>query len=108
MGMFDYIHYKCPSCKKVVEEQTKIGECGLNHYYVGDILSELPAIDIEGDAIYYEPAPYIILGEIMEYGLQCPNCGCESSVILHPFPTLNQLHNVISIKEKDNNDSKRT
>ena len=94
MGMFDYVHYKCPKCKELVEEQSKASDCTLAHYFIGDgsIAYELPILEDEWEEnIEYLPAPLEIIAEASRYGLECKHCGYKtkpvisSSYVLVPF-----------------------
>jgi DNA-directed RNA polymerase subunit RPC12/RpoP len=76
MGMFDYVYYRCPKCKEVVEEQSKAGSCSLIRYYLGDIAYELPEFKDEyGNAEPVIPAPPEIVAEASKFGLVCSKCG---------------------------------
>ncbi len=83
MGMFDYVHYKCPSCGELVEEQSKAADCDLNHYFLGDIAYELPEFkDCYDEIEEILPAPLEILAEVQRYGLTCTHCGTHTKIRL--------------------------
>ena len=37
MGMFDTVHFRCPSCGDGMEEQSKAGNCRLSNYSAGSV-----------------------------------------------------------------------
>jgi len=44
--MFDTVHYKCPGCGRMIEEQTKAGDCRMNNYHEGSVPAEIAASEI--------------------------------------------------------------
>jgi len=41
MGMYDTVHVICPSCKKLIEFQTKAGVCELKNYSSSSVPPEV-------------------------------------------------------------------
>jgi hypothetical protein len=78
MGMFDTVHYRCPSCGKYREEQTKLGECCLADYSMPE------------DGVH-RPIPETLLLELAkqqaEKPLQCWGCGRKYRIVIIPEPT---------------------
>ena len=48
MGMFDSVFVACPKCHKVMEFQSKAGECDLKRYRSDSVPPEI-AIDLAGE-----------------------------------------------------------
>lgn len=48
MGMFDSVHITCPTCKHLVEFQSKVGECWLHDYPEYSVPPHIAA-DVDGD-----------------------------------------------------------
>jgi hypothetical protein len=48
MGMFDTVHFNCPSCNKLMEVQTKAGDCNLRIYHSDEVPLGI-ADDLNGD-----------------------------------------------------------
>lgn len=67
MGMYDHIAVNCPHCGAVNEDQTKMGECFLGYYALGDD----PIMDV------------IIEDHDWE---DCPHCGEPFHVALEVKP----------------------
>ena len=63
MGMFDTIHMTCEKCGERFEEQTKGGECGLNHYGLSD-------------------APIDALSGLDRKNIVCSHCGAEYEIVI--------------------------
>ena len=60
MGCFDTVHYRCPSCHRELEQQSKGGECGLRHFGLHTApMNVLGGIDME-DACRFCGVPYRI------------------------------------------------
>lgn len=59
MGMFDSVMVPCPKCTKLVEFQSKAGECNLSKYHVNSVPAEI-AVDINGDTENCENCGYLI------------------------------------------------
>ena len=83
MSMFDYVHYKCPNCGELVEEQTKVDRCSFNHFVFGSIIDELPKIDEHDYDIEYEPPPFSVLYEAMTTGYKCDKCGYVAKFVFN-------------------------
>lgn len=69
MGMFDYMHLRCPSCGHDNEEQSKAGPCILRHF----TLDRVPASileDMAGDTFHCEEChtAYTVRAEIVARG----------------------------------------
>ena len=97
MGMFDYTYYKCPKCSKIVEEQSKAGNCSLSRYFFGDIAYELPK-EIHGEVCEYQPAPLEIVAEASKYGLVCDGCGYKTK------PVIASSYVFVPFGDEDDND----
>ena len=83
--MFDYVHYKCPECEEIAEDQSKSGPCSLNRYFIGDIAYELPEFeDCNGDAEETSPAPLEIVADAIRYGLECNHCDHKTMLVPNP------------------------
>lgn len=50
MGMFDTVHFKCPKCETMIEEQTKAGACDLKDYKQGAVPPAIAAC-LDGDIL---------------------------------------------------------
>ena len=83
MGMFDYIHFKCPKCGGIAEDQTKADDCNLVHYYTPEVR---PMLGDDEEREDWEPATHIILAHAERYGLECNYCGYEVQVRLACHP----------------------
>jgi predicted RNA-binding Zn-ribbon protein involved in translation (DUF1610 family) len=67
MGLFDSVRVPCPNCGKLVEFQSKEGECYLNNYTLSD-------------------APAEILCDIMNEPHYCQECGQWMALIDPKYP----------------------
>lgn len=51
MGMFDSVMFTCPKCRKLIEEQSKAGECRLNTFSENEVPLVI-ALDIINSIVY--------------------------------------------------------
>ena len=69
MGMFDTVHYNCPTCGSANEYQSKMGGCTLTDYY------------LDGSKI-----PIMVLADVVDQSekgeLYCELCGNQVKVKL--------------------------
>jgi predicted RNA-binding Zn-ribbon protein involved in translation (DUF1610 family) len=76
MGMFDTVHYQCPSCGEVTEAQTKAGDCTLMDYHAYPDGSDLPPTLMAALADRQKARPII-----------CSSCGKRYRLVLINKPT---------------------
>lgn len=58
MGMFDSVFVPCPICKKLIEFQSKAGECNLKKYHYTSVPANI-AMDIKSKD--YDGKPYDVI-----------------------------------------------
>lgn len=50
MGLFDTVHFRCPSCNTAHEIQSKAGECILQDFEANEVPSKIAA-DLDGERV---------------------------------------------------------
>ena len=49
MGMFDIVYVECPECSRMIEFQSKAGNCNLDRFTKRDVPPVI-AIDLDGES----------------------------------------------------------